>query len=158
MEILLILLAIIFAIVGLLGAVLPVLPGPPVSYAALWMVWLLDSSQVSSPALWVMGILMVIVSVIDYIAPVWLTKLGGGSKKGTFGATIGLVFGLFFMPWGIILGPFLGALLGELSTSSSFGHALKVASLSFLAFLLTTGFKLIYGIGAIIMTVVYLWF
>jgi UDP-N-acetylglucosamine 1-carboxyvinyltransferase len=53
---------------------------------------------------------------------------------------------------------FLGALLGELSTSSSFGHALKVASLSFVAFLLTTGFKLIYGIGAIIMTVVYLWF
>jgi uncharacterized protein YqgC (DUF456 family) len=62
------------------------------------------------------------------------------------------------MPWGIILGPFLGALLGELSTSSSFGHALKVASLSFVAFLLTTGFKLIYGIGTIIMTVVYLWF
>ncbi len=158
MEYVLIVLAILFALIGLAGAVLPVLPGAPISYGGLLLVWLLDESKVSETSLWVMGVLMVVVTVIDYVAPIWLTKIGGGSKKGTVGATIGLVFGLFFMPWGLILGPFLGALVGELSTSSSFGHALKVASLSFVAFILTTGFKVIYGLAALVMVVWALWF
>lgn len=72
--------------------------------------------------------------------------------------SIGLVVELFFMPWGLILGPFLGALAGELSTSSSFGQALKVASLSFVAFLLTTGLKVVYGLAALVMVVWAYWF
>ena len=157
MEIVLIVLAILFAVAGLAGAVLPVVPGPPLSYAALWMIWLCDDTKVSAVALVVMGMLMLVVSIIDYVAPVWLTKIGGGSKKGTLGATLGMVVGLFFMPWGLVLGPFLGALAGELSASSSFSHAVKVASLSFLAFLLTTGFKLFYSLAALVMAVWYLW-
>lgn len=157
MEILFVVLAIILAIAGLAGAVLPVVPGAPLSYAALWMVWLCDGAEVSPAVLWVTGILMVVVTVIDYVAPIWLTKIGGGSKKGTLGATVGMLVGLFFMPWGLILGPFLGALAGEMSTASSFGHALKVASLSFVAFLLTTGLKVVYGIVVLVMVVWYLW-
>ena len=61
--------AIVCAVVGLVGAIVPMLPGPPVSYVTLWMMWLYDKGSVSSTSLWVMGILMVVVSVIDYIAP-----------------------------------------------------------------------------------------
>ena len=157
MEYVLIVLAILFALIGLAGAVLPVLPGAPISYGGLLLVWLLDESKVSETSLWVMGALMVFVIVVDYVAPIWLTKIGGGSKKGTIGATIGLVLGMFFMPWGLILGPFLGALAGELSTASTFGRALKVASLSFVAFVLTTGFKIFYSLVALVMVVWALW-
>lgn len=153
MEYVWIAMAVICALVGLAGAILPMLPGPPVSYVALWMMWLRDSSSVSSTELWVWGILMVVLTVIDYIAPIWMTKLGGGSKQSMHGATIGLIVGLFLGPWGMILGPFAGALIGEMATRKPFGQALKIASLSFIAFLLTTGLKLFYGIGIIVVMV-----
>ena len=157
MEYVWIALAIICGVVGLIGAVVPVIPGSIISYAALWLMWLSDSSYVSSASLWIMGALMVAVCVIDYIAPIWMTKLGGGSKQSMWGATIGLIVGLFFAPFGLIIGPFLGALVGELTTDASLGQALKIAALSFVAFLLTTGLKLIYGIAIIVMIVMALW-
>ena len=157
MEYVWIALAIICGVVGLIGAVVPVIPGSIISYAALWLMWLSDSSYVSSASLWIMGALMVAVCVIDYIAPIWMTKLGGGSKQSMWGATIGLIIGLFFAPFGLIIGPFLGALIGELTTDASLAQALKIAVLSFVAFLLTTGLKLIYGIAIIVMIVMALW-
>ena len=150
-------LAIICAVVGLVGAIVPMLPGPPVSYVALWMMWLRDENSVSSTNLWIMGILMVVVSIIDYVAPIWMTKLGGGSKKSMHGATICLIVGLFCGPWGLILGPFIGALIGELMTNCGFTKALKVASLSFIAFILTTGLKFFYGIAVVVMMVMVFW-
>ena len=54
------------------------------------------------------------VSILDYIVPVWGTKKFGGSKYGTRGATVGLIIGLFLGPLGIIIGPFIGAVVGEL--------------------------------------------
>jgi uncharacterized protein YqgC (DUF456 family) len=86
-----------------------------------------------------------------------MTKLGGGSKRSMYGATIGTIAGLFFVPWGMIFGPFLGALIGELTTNAPFTKALKVASLSFLAFILTTGLKILYSIGIITTIVMALW-
>lgn len=89
---------------------------------------------------------MLLLTVFDYIAPSWLAKVGGGSKRSVWGATIGMLLGLFFMPWGLVLGPFLGAFLGELSSGFSFRQALRVGFLSFVGFLLTTGLKLVYGL------------
>ena len=58
----------------------------------------------------------------------------------------GLIVGLFFFPpWGLIIGPFVGAFVGELMEGSSKGKALKVAMMSFVGFLLTTGMKIIYS-------------
>lgn len=154
MEYVFLVLAIILCIIGIIGAILPMLPGPPISYAGLWMLWIYDNSYVSATTLWVTGIIMVIVTVIDYIAPIWMTDLSGGSKYSTRGATIGLVAGLFFSPWGLIVGPFLGALVGELLAHAQAKKALKVAMMSFVAFLLTTGLKLIYGTVLLIMVAV----
>lgn len=151
MDILLLALAIVCVIVGMVGAVLPMLPGPPLSYAALWLMWWRDPSEVSSTALWITGVLMVVLLVADYLAPIWLTKKGGGSRQAERGATVGLIIGLFFGLWGLLLGPFLGALVGELMAKSPLRKALKVASLSFIAFLQTTGLKLLYGIALAVM-------
>ena len=153
MEYWFLILGAIFAIIGLVGAIVPALPGPPVSYITRWMMWLYDSTTVSVTTLVVAGILMFVITIIDYVAPVWLTKYGNGTKAGVRGATVGLILGCFFPPLGLILGPFIGALLGELLVNTPFATALKVALMSFLSFILTTALKVIYGIGVVIMLV-----
>ena len=151
MDYVYLILAVLCAVLGIAGAVLPVLTGPPISYAALWIMWLRNPQDISSASLWIMGILMLVVSLLDYVAPVWLTNKGGGSPSATRGATAGMIVGLFFPPWGLLLGPFLGAFLGELMAHAPAGKALRVALLSFVGFLLTTGFKLAYGVAVLIM-------
>lgn len=136
----------LFAVIGLVGSIVPVLPGPPLAYVTLWMMWLYNSEEISISTLIVAGVIMIVITVLDYIAPVWLTKKGGGSKVGERGAIIGLIIGLFLGPLGIILGPFFGAFIGELINKTPTNIALKVSFMSFVAFLLTTGLKLIYGI------------
>lgn len=155
MEIFLIVVIALLSIAGLLGAVLPVLPGPPLSFLGLLLFFLIDSQQVSLPLLVIMGVLMLVITLLDYVAPAWLTRKGGGSKTGSWGAMIGTLVGLFFIPWGVIVGPFLGALVGELIAGTESKNALRVAFYSFIAFLLTTGLKLIYGI-VVLLYVVYL--
>ena len=155
MEFLLLALAVVCMVVGVLGAVVPMLPGAPLSYAALWLVWFYDSSSVPEAALWVMGVLMVFLLLLDYVAPIWLTKWGGGSKYSTWGATLGVLLSMFFLPWGVVIGPFIGAFLGELLAHATAGKALRVAMLSFVSFVLTTGLKLIYAIAAMVLGVVY---
>ena len=146
MDTLLIILALVFGIVGLLGAVLPALPGAPLSYIGLLLLLPCEGADISSVALWVTGIFLAIVSILDYIAPAWLTNLSGGGKQATRGSMAGLIVGLFFFPpWGLIVGPFVGAFIGELMEGSSKGKALKVALMSFVGFLLTTGLKIIYS-------------
>lgn len=146
MEIFIITVVLILAVVGVLGAVIPMLPGPPLSFLALLLLWCFTDMDVSTTSLWVTGIMMVVVTVLDYVAPIWLTNVGGGSKYGTNGATVGMVLGLFFMPWGLVIGPFLGAFVGELIAHATTGKAMKVAMMSFVAFVVTTGVKLIYSV------------
>lgn len=146
METLLIILALVFAIVGLLGSILPALPGAPLSYVGLLLLLPCEGVEISNTALWVYGISLAIVSILDYIAPAWLTNLSGGSKQAARGSMAGLIAGLFFFPpIGLIIGPFVGAFIGELTEGSSKGKALKVALMSFVGFLLTTGMKIIYS-------------
>ena len=58
------------------------------------------------------GVITVIVSVIDYVVPMYFTKLTGGSRFAERGAMAGLIIGIFLTPIGMILGSFLGFLLG----------------------------------------------
>jgi uncharacterized protein YqgC (DUF456 family) len=140
-----IILALVCGIIGLAGAILPAMPGAPLSYIGLLLLLPCEGADISSTSLWVAGIFLAIVSILDYIAPVWLTNISGGSKQATRGSMIGLVVGLFFMPLGLIIGPFVGAFLGEMSTNATTGRAFKVALMSFIGFLMTTGMKIIYG-------------
>lgn len=154
MEILLIILAILFGIVGLLGSILPVLPGPPLSFVGLVLLLFCDGADISSTSIWIAAIFLAVVSILDYVAPIWFTNLCGGSKQSTRGSVVGLVVGLFvFPPWGLIFGPFVGAFIGEIMAHRATGRAFKVAMMSFLGFVLTTGVKLIYG-GVILFMII----
>lgn len=153
MDIFLVILALIFALVGIIGAVAPVLPGPPLSFVALLILKFCDGNDISTTTIIVTAVLAVVITILDYIAPIWLTKKNGGSKYGTWGATIGLIIGLFAGLPGILLGPFLGAYIGELMAKTPSSKALNVACMSFIAFMLTSGIKFIYGIYILVIII-----
>lgn len=146
METALIVIAIVCGIVGLIGAVVPVIPGTLISYAGLLVVSFTEGSNVGVAKLVVWGVISVAVIVLDYILPAFLSKRFGGTKWGSWGATIGTLLGLLFGPVGIILGPFVGAVVGEmLHEQLEFRDALKVGFGSMLSFFVGTLFKLIVG-------------
>lgn len=146
MEIFFVSFALVCGAVGLLGAVLPALPGPPVSFLGLLLLLLCSGVEVSTTFIVGSGIIMAVITAVDYILPVWFTQLSGGSKESVRGALAGMLLGLLFMPWGIIIGPFVGAFAGEYIACKRSGQAFKVASVSFIAFLVTTALKLIYSV------------
>ena len=157
MEIFLVIIALILAFAGIIGAVAPILPGPPLSFVALLILDFCDGNDVSTTTLIVTGVLAAVITVLDYIAPVWLTKKNGGSRYGTWGATIGLIIGLFAGLPGILLGPFLGAYIGEIIAKTPSSKAFNVACMSFIAFMLTSGIKFIYSIYILVMIITKGW-
>lgn len=138
----LLILGIILMLIGIIGCLVPVLPGPPLSYLGLIMLHLTRFGQFSSTLLITMAVITVVVSVLDYIVPVWGTKKFGGSKYGTRGATIGLIIGLFLGPAGIIIGPLIGAVVGELIFKDDMKYAVRAGFGSLLGFLTGIGLKL----------------
>lgn len=157
MDILLVILALVFALIGFIGAVLPGLPGTPISFVAMIMLIFCNGNDISTSHIIICGILAIAITVLDYVAPVWFAKKSGGTKYGTWGTTIGLVVGMFLGIPGILLGPFLGAYIGELIAKTPSNQALKVAAMSFVAFMLTTGIKVIYGVYILVVTVTNSW-
>lgn len=144
MDVLLLILAVLVLGVGLLGCVLPVLPGPPISWVALILVQFTHFADFSKDTLVYTAIAAVVVTILDFIVPLWGTRRFGGSKKGIWGATIGMVTGIFFFPpVGLIVGPFLGALAGEMLDGKESHSSFRAAIGSFLGFLLGIGLKLI---------------
>jgi len=136
-------LGIILMIGGIAGSVLPLLPGPPLSYAALLIQQLKSEPPYSVKFLLIWAGIALIVTVVDYLVPLYGTKKFGGSKYGIWGCTIGLVAGMFFSPIGIIIGPFVGAFVGELIGNNNSENALKAALGSFLGFVFGTLLKLV---------------
>ena len=155
MEYLLVTLAIICTLTGLVGSVLPALPGPPLSFVGLLL--LMPCDVLDTATIIATGIAMAVITIFDYIAPIWLTKKKGGSKYSTWGAGIGMFVGLFFGVPGMIIGPFVGAFIGEQLAKRPTGKALETAFFSFLAFMLTTGIKFIYCIIITVMIVAKSW-
>lgn len=143
LVVILILVAVIVSLSGIIGAVVPAIPGPPLSFASLLTVYFVCPDTISTEILLWMLALTIITTILDYVAPIWLTKIGGGSKRAVWGSTLGLIVGIFFMPPGLIFGPLIGAFLGEMMESDNMGKAIRVSLMSFVAFLLTTGLKLV---------------
>lgn len=136
MDYFLIVTGIIVLLAGLAGCILPVLPGPPLSYAALLLLHFTQSHQFENKFLILWAVITVVITLIDYLVPVWGAKKFGASKRGVWGSIIGLVIGLFFFPpFGIIVGPFIGAVVGELTSGKETNHAMKAGFGSFIGFL-----------------------
>lgn len=138
----LLILGIILMLLGIIGCLVPVLPGPPLSYLGLILLHISKFGEFDSTVLIALAAVTVIVTVLDYIVPIWGTRRFGGSKYGTRGATVGLVIGLFLGPVGIIIGPLMGAIVGELIFKDDMKYALKAGFGSLLGFLTGIGLKL----------------
>lgn len=148
MEVFLAIMAVVLAVVGAAGCIVPVLPGVVLSYAGLLCAFFREGSTLSTSLLWIWAVVVAVVSVIDYFLPAYMTKIFGGSRPATIGATIGAVGGFFFGPLGIIVGPFIGAMAGELlNNRNDMNRAIKVGLGSFLSFIVGTGIKLMAASG-----------
>jgi uncharacterized protein YqgC (DUF456 family) len=129
-------------VIGIIGCLVPVLPGPPLSFLGLILLHLTRFGQFATSTLIILGSIAVLVTVLDYIVPIWGTRKFGGSKYGTKGATIGLIIGFFLGPLGIILGPLIGAFVGEMIFKDDLNYAFKASFGSLLGFLTSIGLKL----------------
>lgn len=144
MEYVFLILGLLLLIVGFLGSFLPVLPGPPLSWVGLLCLYFVKGIPTDYWFLGITFVVMLLISVLDYIIPAQGTKRFGGSKYGVWGTNIGLIVGIFIPPIGFILGPFIGALVGELIyDSNDINRALKAAIGSFIGFLAGTFIKVV---------------
>lgn len=153
METVIIIIAILAGVIGIAGSILPGLPGTPVSWIGLLLlyIWGSGTNATGDPmtlkALIIWGAVVAIVSVIDYVVPMYFTKVTGGSRYAERGAIVGLIAGIILTPVGMILGSFLGAFLFELYYNrKGAAQALKAALGSFLGFITGTGLKTIVSI------------
>lgn len=154
--------ATIAGIIGVAGSILPGLPGPPISWVGLLILYIWGNGvngagePLSLTALVGWAVVVIAVTVIDYIVPPLLTKKMGGSKYAEKGSLYGMIFGIIFTPVGMILGSFLGALIAEIAVAKkNLEEALKAAVGSFLGFILGTGIKTIVGVLILWQIIVY---
>ena len=82
MTIIAVILGLICILVGLLGCVIPGLPGPPLSYVGILLLHITDRYDYSTPLLLILLGLVVVVTVLDYLIPMWGSKYLGASKWG----------------------------------------------------------------------------
>lgn len=156
-------LAVIAGVIGILGSILPGLPGTPVGWVGMLILYIwgngTDSAGngMSLKTLLVWLGVVVVVSVVDYLIPMYFTKMTGGSRYAEKGAMIGLVAGMILTPIGMILGSFLGAFIAEYTYNrQGAGQALKAAAGSFLGFITGTGLKTIVACLLLWKIIVYL--
>ena len=147
METVIIILAILAGVIGIAGSILPGLPGTPFSWIGLLLLYIWGPQEMTMSTLLIWGVVVALVTVIDYLVPMWLTKVTGGSKYAERGALIGLIAGIILTPVGMIMGSFLGAFIAELQWGKKeAGDALKAAAGSFIGFMLGTGLKTIVSV------------
>jgi len=144
MEYVLLFLSFLFIVIGFLGSFFPVIPGLPFSWIGLVCLYLIKGIPTNYPLIITTLVIVIIISVLDYVIPAKGTKKFGGSKYGIWGTNIGLVVGIFIpIPLAFVFGPFLGAFVGEIIyDSSDINRALKAAFGSFVGFLLGTFIKM----------------
>jgi uncharacterized protein YqgC (DUF456 family) len=72
--------------------------------------------------------LTLLVTLIDYAAPVFGAKKYGASKSGVWFSIFGMVLGIFFFPpWGMLMGAFAGAVTGEWLTGKEGRESIRAA-------------------------------
>jgi len=154
MDLFLLIVGAILLIVGFIGCILPILPGQAVGFISLILLQFMNPPRMPGDTVWTLAFIMILVTVLDYVVPIYGTKKFGGTKRGVWGSTIGLIFGIFVLPsivilgpfgvFGIILGPFVGAYVGEASGGRDSREAFIAAIGSFIGFLTGTFLKLVY--------------
>ena len=116
MDIILIIIASLLMVLGIIGSFLPILPGPFSSWVGLLLLYFTETIPTNLTLIIITFIIVIVITVLDYVIPSIGTKHFGGTKAGVIGTSIGLVVGLLApIPGGIIIGPFLGAFISMAS-------------------------------------------
>ena len=156
METIIIILAILAGVIGIAGSILPGLPGTPISWVGLLLLYIWGPEEMQMKTLVIWGVVTLVVSVVDYIVPMYFTKATGGSKYAERGALIGLIAGIFLTPIGMIAGSFLGAFIAEMIyAKKDVASSMKAALGSFLGFIFGTGIKTIASVLIMWQIIVY---
>jgi uncharacterized protein YqgC (DUF456 family) len=121
----------VLLLVGFVGCVAPVLPGPPISFLGILLLYGAGGWRAESfggTTLVVLGAAAALVTVLDFLTPVWGAKKYGASRAGVWGSVAGMIVGaLFFPPFGLIIGAFVGAVAGELMAGKEGNEAARAA-------------------------------
>ena len=162
LEIIVDIAAILMALVGIVGCIIPALPGPPISYAALLLLYIANNpgNEITGKFLIVWIAIVAAVTVLDYVAQPYCTKITGGSKLAVRYSIAGMVAGMvFFPPFGIIIGSFIGALIAEFFVNKKpLQNSLLAAFGAFLGFILGTGLKLAASVTMLYYTIRFIFF
>ena len=145
MEEIIYILSFLLLVVGLIGSFVPVIPGPLISFIGIVLTFSFTSLPIGSNMMWILGILMAIAMVGDYLVQILGVKKLGGGKKAIRGTIIGSLLGMFVPPIGILFGALIGAFMGAKMELGSNRQSIKVALGAFIGFLIGTGVKLIYS-------------
>lgn len=157
MDIALIILWSILCFVAIIGSVLPVLPWPLLAYIAFILLQCTSGHPFSRTFFIVRAIIIIFLTVLDYVVPSRGTKKFGWTKRGVNGSNIGLIIAVIILPllWitigpfgliGLIWWPFAGAYLGEKLGGKKYEHALKSARGSFIGFVTGSLLKLVVSV------------
>lgn len=113
--------------IGVLGCFIPGIPATPVVFLAALghRIYFGGDTGPSAWVLIVLGALMAVSTLMDFLATLYGAKFFGATRRGIWGAAIGGLIGLFFSLPGLILGPFLGAIVFEMVGGRRFGEATK---------------------------------
>jgi uncharacterized protein YqgC (DUF456 family) len=152
MEWLLIIIGFLLNGLGILGCVVPGLPGPILSWASLLVFLLIPGADIGWLTLTFTGVIIAIITLLDYYIPILGAKKFGSTRQGMIGGTIGIVVGLFVLPpIGIIIGPLAGTIIGDLMAGKDLDAAFKSGMGALLGFVAGTLIKLGYCIGVLVL-------
>jgi hypothetical protein len=132
MNILVTILSILLILTGLVGIIIPILPGSPFILLGL-VIFGLFTGKIAISTLIFLGILILTLSIVNYLIGIFEIKKLGATSYGIWGGVIGIIIGLVFSPFGLIsifICPILGTIIGEViggkkllaSTKISLGH------------------------------------
>ena len=163
MDVVLAIFGVLLGVIGIVGSIVPGIPGPPLGFiGALLMYFRKGLNAAGEPMgaglLLILLAVTIAVTLLDYIVPAWFTKITGGTKYASRGATIGLIAGLVFpLPIGMIAASLLGAFIGEMFfADKDAASSIKSALGAFLGFLAGTGAKLISSAVMLYYIIVYI--
>lgn len=130
-------------VVGVAGTVLPALPGTLFIFLGVLLgAWIDDFTRVSSNTVIIVGVLMLLAWVSDYLAAMLGAKRAGASREAIIGAAIGTVVGLFFSLVGLLFFPLIGAAVGEYLAISDLRRAGNVGMSTWIGILVGAVLKL----------------
>lgn len=127
----------LLVLAGLAGTLLPILPSTPLIFAGMLLAGWLDHFQHTGWITFtVLGVLVVLSQLLDFIAGSLGAQKAGASPQAVWGALIGSLLGILGGLPGLLIGPFLGAAVGEFWARQDALQAGKVGIAAMLGFIL----------------------